>query len=154
MLLNISVTYKHLFYHSVSRYTNLSYCFQISKLYVKTGGISTIAQSEKRYAVLLLNTQIFVVYIMCLNLNVLVEKKMFPKLIYTGLLFDDDIWLEIEGQLSDFRINTFLPEVEESDNRYYAVTSMFGYTGLCGLCKTWCSLLFSLLCFILINFYA
>ena len=51
-------------------------------------------------------------YITCLVLIVLVE-KMFPKLIYTCLFDDDELWLETKGGLSDRRFNPRLPKVDE-----------------------------------------
>ncbi|CAN6989653.1 unnamed protein product [Brassica rapa subsp. trilocularis] len=39
--------------------------------------------------------------------------KTFPKRIYTCYFGSDDLSLETEGGLSDFRFNPHLPEVEE-----------------------------------------
>ena len=39
--------------------------------------------------------------------------KRFTKLIYTGYFGPPDLWLETEGELSDFRFNLRLPVVEE-----------------------------------------
>ncbi|KAL0715480.1 hypothetical protein Bca4012_064802 [Brassica carinata] len=39
--------------------------------------------------------------------------KTFTKLIYTDYFGPPNLWLEIEGGLSDFRFNPRLPEVEE-----------------------------------------
>nr|VDD08659.1 unnamed protein product [Brassica oleracea] len=41
------------------------------------------------------------------------SNKTFTKLIYIGYFGPPDLWLETEGELSDFRFNLRLPEVEE-----------------------------------------
>ncbi|CAH8298356.1 unnamed protein product [Eruca vesicaria subsp. sativa] len=39
--------------------------------------------------------------------------KMFPNFIYTDVFDPNELWLETEGGLSDFRFNPCLEEVEE-----------------------------------------